>query len=105
MIFVTIDGPLDDLRDLAGLPELHLQRGVRDLGAGQWRATGVVQDTSALDAIRAKGLTVTITMDEDEVKRRVAADQSMMKPASGEAAAAPAASQSKDDKSNGSRKP
>lgn len=81
MMFVHIEGTLDELRGLTTLKGLELQRGAHDLGGGRWRASGVVRVKSLIDDIKARGLTVTVTMDEDEVDRRVKADHEMMKDA------------------------
>ena len=65
MMFVHIEGTLDELRGLTTLKGLELQRGAHDLGGGRWRASGVVRVKSLIDDIKARGLTVTVTSSTD----------------------------------------
>ena len=71
MVFVQIEGTLDELRGVAKLAGLQLSRGAHDLGGGRWRAAGVVESKAVLDELAARGLKVTITLDENAVDRRL----------------------------------
>lgn len=79
MHFVEIEGTLEELRGLHGIEGLKLQRGARDLGGGRWRASATVMRNEAIEEMKQRGLTVRVTMDEEEVLRRQRETQEMMK--------------------------
>ena len=80
-MFVKIEGPLVALRGLIQISGLDLAAGVHDLGGGRWRASAYAESPSAVDEVRARGLTVTVILDEDETNRRMDADHEMMRAA------------------------
>jgi hypothetical protein len=79
MHFVEIEGTLQELRALHGIEGLKLQGGERDLGGGRWRASATVTRNEAFEEMKRRGLTVHVTMDEDEALRRQRETQEMMK--------------------------
>jgi hypothetical protein len=104
MMFVQIEGSLDELRGLQRVEGLRLQRGAHDLGGGRWRASAYLTSKTTLAEVQARGLTVRVTMDEDEVNRRVQVDKEMMKEAHRDGGAAKAG-KDQDGGTPGSRKP
>ncbi len=106
MTFVEIEGPAEKLRKLYAMKGLDLSRGFRNLGGGTFRANGSVDTPETLAALKATGLTVRVTVDEQEVERRAKADHEMMKRGRVEFAAAKAArAKEAQAKSDAAKKP
>lgn len=79
MKFVELEGTLSELQSLVGIPGLEGPGGHRNIGGGRRRATGIIHDDAAIAEIERRGVKVSITMDDDEVERRIEADMAMMR--------------------------
>ena len=79
MKFVELEGTLAELQSLVGIAGLEGPGGHRDVGGGRRRATGIIHDDAAIAEIERRGVTVRVTMDDDEVERRIEADMAMMR--------------------------
>src|SRR5687768_12178278 len=75
MMFIEIEGTRDEIRGLNDIDGLELSRGGEDLGGGRIKTRAFVRRNAAIDEIRARGLTVRVTKDEAEIKRRIQKDQ------------------------------
>lgn len=75
LMFVEIEGPLDELRRLRAIAGLVLERGASDAGEGRGRVGVMVRRRSALREVEARGLAVRVVMDEAEARRRIEAER------------------------------
>jgi hypothetical protein len=81
MMIIQIEGPIGEIRKLNKMPGVRLQSGVHPRGGDNYAIYATVTRDEAVDEIRARGLTVIVTMDKDEVQRRSQADRDLMKAA------------------------
>jgi hypothetical protein len=79
VMFVDIEGTLDELRALRGIEGLELERGASNVRGDRFHVGAFVRRRSALRAVEARGLMVRIVMDEAEARRRMAAEQEAMR--------------------------
>lgn len=75
VMFVDIEGRLDELRALRGIDGLVLERGAANVRGDRFHVGAMVRRRSALRAVEARGLLVRIVMDEAEARRRMAAER------------------------------
>lgn len=78
VMFIDIEGTLDELRALRGIDGLELERGASNAGGDRFHVGGYVRRRSALREVEARGLLVRIVMDEAAARRRMAAEQEAM---------------------------
>jgi len=68
--YIYIDGPLETVRALVDVPDMILQlKGPEDLGDGNIRVSAYATD-EAITVVQARGVTVTVVFDNDEMAAR-----------------------------------
>ncbi len=84
VMFVDIEGTLDELRALRSIDGLELERGAGNVDGDRFHVGAYVSRRRALRAVEARGCLVRIVMDEAEARRRMAAEQEAFRRADGD---------------------
>ena len=67
---VQIEGPLADIRQLTLMEGVRLQSGLKPLGGDRYMAWATIIREEAVAEIEARGLTVRVTMSQEDMERR-----------------------------------